>query len=578
MSEYKLIPYGISDFYRLKITNKYYVDKTMYIPMVEKSAFNFFVRPRRFGKSLFLNMLSLYYDVTYKDKFHAVYHDTWIGDHPTAEQGKYLILSLNFSDVSRNLSEVEQSFKNHCLFRIDKFVRTYEQYLPKNVFEQIIEIKTLDGKIQFLATELVNWEYKLYIFIDEYDQFANSILMEHGESEYRKITKGESFYKSFFTQLKALTTGNNAPLTRLFITGVSPVTIDDVTSGFNIGKNISLLTEFNSAMGFSESEVLSMINYYQSVGQLSLSTEEAMDTMKKWYDNYHFSNEATESVFNSDAVLYFLSSAMPNKKIPENLIDNNLRMDYKKLYYLVMQDKQLNGNYRSLTEIINEGGVEASVKSSFPYEDIVKRENYISLLYYMGLLTFSRNHNRLGQFLVVPNRTIETLMYEYIIGCIENVSEIKIDIEKIRKLYYEIARNGDIKPFIEFVAEEIKTQTSIRDFASGNIQENPIKVYFMIYFNMYNYYSVITEKELNKGFCDIILEPNLNDYPRIQYEFVIEFKYIKREITKMNLPKAIKDSVAEAKEQLKKYTEYKVKQKKIIAIFQGWELVHYEEE
>ena len=397
--------------------------------------------------------------------------------------------------------------------------------------------------------------------------------MEHGESEYRKIVKGDSFYKAFFTQLKAMTTGSKAALARLFITGVSPVTMDDVTSGFNIGLNISLQDELNSVIGFSGSEVLTMINYYQSVGQLSLTTDEIMSTMKNWYDNYLFSYEATESVFNSDAVLYFMINAMPCKKIPPELIDHNLRIDYKKLYFLVMQDKRLNGNYRNLTQIINEGGIESKITSSFPFEDITKKDNYISLLYFMGLLTFSRDQSRMETYLVIPNRTIETLMYEYIIGCINNISDIKIDIEKIQKLHYNLAQSGEIIPLIEFIAEEIKTQTSIRDYASGNIHENPIKFFYLLYFNMCKYFSVITEKELNKGYCDIILEPNLHEYPRIKHEFVIEFKYIKREITQNNLPKAIKDSIAEATEQLKKYTQIKREQKKIIVVFHGWDIV-----
>ena len=576
MENYKYIPYGVSDFCEIKKKKKYYVDKTMFIPLIEKGNYIFLVRPRRFGKSLFLNMLAFYYDVFYTNEFKDTYHDTWIGDNPTAEQGKYLVLCLNFSNVSRKLSEVEESFKTHCLICISAFITKYEKILPKKIIDQISDITTLYGKLQLLAEELENCEYKLYIFIDEYDQFANSILMEHGESEYRKIVKGESFYKSFFTQIKALTTGNNASLARLFITGVSPVTMDDVTSGFNIGSNISLEKRMNGVMGFTESEVEQMVDYYQSMNLFPYSKTEAMEIMKKWYDNYIFAPSAVDSVFNSDAVLYFMNHIINNGEYPKNLIDRNLRMDYKKLYYLVVQDKQLNGNYRSLTNIINEGGIAETIVDSFPYEDIAKKENYLSLLYFMGLLTYSREKSGMDTYLVIPNRTIETLMYEYIIGCLNNISDIKLDIEKIKELHHEIAMYGNIKPFIEYVAEEIKKQTSIRDYASGNIQENPIKFFYLLYLNMFKYYCAVTEKELNKGYCDIILEPNLVEYPRIQYEFVIEFKYIKRDVSEKNLPNAINESVAEAKEQLKKYSQSKVKQKKVITIFHGWDLVHFE--
>jgi hypothetical protein len=244
---------------------------------------------------------------------------------------------------------------------------------------------------------LSNSEIKIYILIDEYDNFANGLLANHGPEIYRKLTHEAGFFKLFFNNLKLATTGVGSCVERIFITGVSPVTMDDVTSGFNIGNNISLDGRFNNILGFSEQEVTEMVEYYLPVGitpppttvETPYMASLLCSIMKQWYDNYVFSSESNDSVYNTDGVLYFLNKTVSAKQITSELIDENLRLDYQKLRYLVLEEKKLNGNFSVLTEIIENGGISSKIKKSFPFDRISYETNFISLLYFLGLLTFS---------------------------------------------------------------------------------------------------------------------------------------------------------------------------------------------
>ncbi|HPM03342.1 MAG TPA: AAA family ATPase, partial [Candidatus Cloacimonadota bacterium] len=335
MEMIKRIPYGKSDFETVNKQNDYYVDKTMFIPLIEETPFIFLIRPRRFGKSLLLSTLQAYYDISYKPKFEEMYHDTWIQENPTAERGKYLTLYFNFSAILKDKDKVQDDFNNYCLIEINTFTRKYKDYIPQNVSDLMNQTDLAHEKLHILASGLREHDYKIYLFIDEYDNFTNTLLTDFGEGEYKRITRQAGYFKQFFTNLKLLTSGTGSGLARMFITGVSPITMDDVTSGFNLGDNISTDITFNELLGFTEKDVSDILDYYISVGELKIDKTEAMDIIKKWYDHYIFSAEASKSVHNPDATLYFVNKAIRAKKIPDNLIDDNLRMDYGKLRYLI---------------------------------------------------------------------------------------------------------------------------------------------------------------------------------------------------------------------------------------------------
>ncbi len=587
MNKIKRIPYGISDFEAVNSKNEYYVDKTMFIPEIEKTKFVFLIRPRRFGKSLLLSTLQAYYDIKYKDKFEDMYRDTWILNNPTEERAKYLTLYFNFSAILKDKDKVQYDFNRYCNLEIDTFMDKYHNYIPKHIIELVNSQELAHEKLHILASKLREQDYKIYLFIDEYDNFTNTLLTDFGEGEYKRITRQAGYFKQFFTNLKLLTSGTGSGLARLFITGVSPVTMDDVTSGFNIGDNISTDLAFNELLGFAEKEVSDILDYYISVGELNIDKVEAMTIIKKWYDNYTFSTETTESVHNSDAILYFVHKSIRSKKIPDNLIDDNLRMDYGKLQYLIIQDKALNGNFKRLTEIINNGGIPSEIKKSFPFDQITQQDNFISLLYFFGLLSFSGQYVEGLPFLHIPNETIKQMVFEYIRRSFENAYGFSVQMYELLLLVRKMAYRGEFKEAFEFIENEIKKQSSLRDFIDG---ETFVKAFYLSFLNIYDFYISASEEEMNKGYADLIMKPFYIKYKDIKFAYLIELKYIPRSISDKELEKALQQKIDKATKQLGQYSEDEyerqmlglppygmVSLKKVIIVFHGWELAYCEE-
>ena len=258
----KKLPYGVSNFITIVEQNNYYVDKTMYIPMLEDEACNlFFIRPRRFGKSLFLGMLHAYYDCRTKDKFEQWFGKLWIGQHPTPNQGRYQVLHLDFSQVGGRIEKLEENFDSYCRVVFDSFVDIYEDYYTDDFVKKVRSAATAVDKLTLINDESKKYEYPLYLIIDEYDNFTNTVLNEQGEDVYWSITHAEGFYRDIFKKFKG-------SFDRIFITGVSPVTLDDVTSGFNIGWHISTKPEFNQMLGFSTEDVHALFSYYKASGAI----------------------------------------------------------------------------------------------------------------------------------------------------------------------------------------------------------------------------------------------------------------------------------------------------------------------
>ena len=326
----KEIPYGLSDYARLALENYYYVDKTHFIPLIEKAAsFFFLIRPRRFGKSLTLSMLESYYDINNANRFEELFGERWIYQHPTALRAKFLILRFNFSAVSSNIDRMLDSFEEHCKDRFIDFADRYEHLFAPGFRQELMERETAASGLSYINTKASFLKLNLYLIIDEYDNFTNTILSTYGTEAYQKATHGEGFFRFFFNVIKAATTGSEQALKRMFITGVSPITLDDVTSGFNIGSNFTTDPQFNGIVGFSETELRTMLTYYKEEGTLKAEVEDLITMMKPWYDNYCFAEETLdESMFNSDMVLYFLSTFLRLGTPPKEMIDRNIRTDY----------------------------------------------------------------------------------------------------------------------------------------------------------------------------------------------------------------------------------------------------------
>ena len=575
----KRIPYGVADYRRMRSDNSYYLDKTRFIPLIEAMPYYLFcIRPRRFGKSLWLSVLQNYYDLNFKDEFETLFGGTYIGQYPTEERNTYLTLCFNFSVVNPDIRFVHESFESYSQQMVDIFVRRYTHFFSERDRQKILAHPTTESQLRQIFIEAAQKKLKIYLFIDEYDNFANTILTTAGEGAYRDLTRGGGFFRYFFNLLKGATAGEMGGLTRLFITGVSPIAMDDVSSGFNIGTNISLEARFNEMIGFTEDEVQSLLTYYHQAGALPLAVDDCLVLMKEWYNHYRFSEEAETYLFNSDMVLYFVQQAQGRKTLPKNLIDQNVRIDYEKLRHLVTVDQRLNGNFSQLKHIIETGETVSNITRGFPLERLLDRENFISLLFYFGLLSFAGERDG-RPLLRIPNHTIKDLMYSYIRDGFRDVDVFRLDLWHFSNLIADMAYRGQWQAVFDFLADEIRQQTSIRDYLNG---EKVIQGFLLAYLNVTNFFLTWSEKELGGGFTDLYLEPFLARYPDMKYGYLIELKYIARKA--FNETK-LQEKIAEAEAQLEKYAHderlqkaaNQVTIKSLVIIYNGWELVYRKE-
>ena len=416
------------------------------------------------------------------------------------------------------------------------------------------------------------------MLIDEYDNFANTVLAYHGEQAYQAFTHGGGFYRNFFATLKDGTGHSGGGLERMFITGVSPITMDDVTSGFNIGTNISLEPEFNDMLGFTEAEVRQLLELYRDHGAFDQEVEAALDVMREWYNGYRFAKRVEDDLYNTDMVLYYLKASIPNRPMPDELIDTNVRIDYGKLRHLLTVNRQLNGNFDLLRHIIGEESTESDIQISFPLDRLDRRENFLSLLHYFGLLSIrdvAHGVARLG----IPNQTVRRLMYGYLRDAYDDVGVFSLDVYTFSRLMREMAYYGTWQPALDFLRDALAEQTGIRDYMDG---EKVVHGFVAAHLSMVNHFLLHSEYELNKGYADLYLEPFVAQYSDMQFGYVLELKYVKR--SESLDESVVADKVADAVVQLRSYLadpslrrRYpSVRHIGLAVVFHGWELVAYQ--
>lgn len=582
----KLVPYGVADFATVIEQNLYYVDKTMFIPELEKQPRNlFFIRPRRFGKSIFLSMLYSYYDCTQSHKFQSLFGNLWIGQHPTPLQGKYQVLFLDFSQITGNIDKLETKFNSYLSINLDAFVRQYSEYYQAEM-EEILAQEDFEEKMELIFKAAKAHQYHLYLIIDEYDNFTNVILNERGENVYHAITHADGFYRDVFKKFK----GN---FERIFMMGVSPVTLDDVTSGFNIGWNISIKPEFDEMLGFSTTDVVEMFTYYKEHGSIPVDSDidAIVNDMKPWYDNYCFAEEALKKktrMFNCDMVLYYLRNYMDNGCSPRQMIDPNTRTDYGKMKKLLQFDK-LDGERKGIIrKIAEEEQIVTQLYESFSAYQIPKAEIFPSLLFYYGMLTIKGTRGS-KLILGIPNNNVRKQYYGYLEE--EYQAKAYVDVNQLTDYYYDMAYDGKWEEGLRFMADAYAKVSSVRD---GIEAERNLQGFFMAYLNLNDYYITAPELELNHGYCDFFLLPDLTHYAS-QHSYILELKVLSKkdfsaivegEFTKDGKPmtKAEKQW-REAVEQIHRYAEAPrvealrqgTKLHLIIMQFEGWELKRMEE-
>lgn len=574
----KRIPYGMQNFEDIIERDCYYVDKTPFIEQIEESNMYFFyIRPRRFGKSLTLSMLENYYDINKKDKFDEIFGKLYIGQNPTPEHNTYLIIRLNFAEVAAGLDDYKDGLDNHCSLVFNFFCDIYAHILPAGTKAGLQQEPDAVSKLRFLCQKCQEVGKKIYLFIDEYDYFTNMILAhEEHLMRYRNQTHGEGYLRQFFNTIKG-TAGNT--LGRVFVTGVSPVTMDDLTSGFNIGTNYSLSSDFNEMAGFTEEEVREMLDYYGSVLPFNHTTDELIKVMKPWYDNYCFAEEryGETTMYNSMMVLYFVDNYIDYEyQIPKKMVETNIRIDYDKLRMLIRHDKEFAHDASIIQQLVTQGFVIGTLNENFPAERINDPDNFLSLLFYFGMVTIDGTYKGETKF-IIPNEVVRDQMYTYLLDTYKE-NDLVYDRYSKGKLESKLAYDGQFKPYFEYIADCLKKYSSQRDKQKG---EAFVHGFTLAMTSQNKFYRPISELDNDGGYADIFLSPLCDIYKDMVDSYIIELKYSKSQTT----DEQVKKLFEEASAQISRYADSDMvreavkttKLHKLVVIYRGAEMVACEE-
>ena len=570
----KRIPYGMMNFEDVRKDDCYYVDKTPFIEEIEAAnKFFFYVRPRRFGKSLTLSMLQNYYDVNKKDKFEQLFGDLYIGKNPTPERNSFLVLNLNFSVVAAGIDDYKDGLDATCNMAYNFFCDVYQQYLPENIKEEMNKQEGCINQLQYICEVCDKVGQQIYLFIDEYDHFTNKILAEpQYMTNYRKQTHGEGYLRLFFDAVKAAT---STSLKRVFVTGVSPVTMDDLTSGFNIGTNYSLSAEFNEMTGFTEEEVREMLTYYSSVCPFRHSVDELIQVMKPWYDNYCFAinRYGQVTMYNSVMVLYFIDQYIHNNcDIPRDMIEDNIRVDYNKLRMLIRHDKEFAHDASIIQQLVTQGYVTGKLVEHFPAERINDPDNFLSLLFYFGMVTIDGTYQGMTKF-VIPNEVVRDQIYTYLLDTYKE-NDLAYDTYGKGKLESRLAYDGEYKSYFEFIADTLKRQSSQRDKQKG---EAFVHGFTLAMTCQNQFYRPISELDTDGGYADIFLSPLCDIYKDMKDCYIIELKYCKSGISDEQVQHLLETATA----QVNRYADSDMVREavktttlhKIVVMYRGAEMV-----
>ena len=574
----KRIPYGMQNFEDVIKEDCYYVDKTPFIEQIEESnKYFFFIRPRRFGKTLTLSMLENYYDINKKDKFEEIFGKLYIGQNPTPEHNTYLIIHLNFAEVAAGLDDYKDGLDNHCRLVFNFFCDIYAHILPTGTKEGLQQEPDAVSKLRFLCQKCQEVGKKIYLFIDEYDNFTNMILAhEEHLVRYRNQTHGEGYLRQFFNTIKGAA-GNT--LGRVFVTGVSPVTMDDLTSGFNIGTNYSLSPDFNEMTGFTEEEVREMLDYYRSVLPFNHTTDELIKVMKPWYDNYCFAEDryGETTMYNSVMVLNFVDNYIRSEyQIPKKMVETNIRIDYDKMRMLIRHDKEFAHDASIIQQLVTQGFVIGTLNENFPAERINDPDNFLSLLFYFGMVTIDGTYKGETKF-IIPNEVVRDQMYTYLLDTYKE-NDLVYDRYSKGKLESKLAYHGEFKPYFEYIADCLKKYSSQRDKQKG---EAFVHGFTLAMTSQNKFYRPISELDNDGGYADIFLSPLCDIYKDMVDSYIIELKYCKSQTT----GEQVKKLFEEASAQISRYADSDTvreavkttKLHKLVVIYRGAEMVACEE-
>ncbi|MEM6264027.1 MAG: AAA family ATPase [Bacteroidota bacterium] len=510
------LPYGRSDFASLIEDGFHYVDRTRYIAELEQlgETYLVFLRPRRFGKSLWLSTLNYYYGKQYTDKFDTLFGQLTIGRQPTKLANSYLILHLDFSGISTiSRDSTYQDFLKKIKAGISRFAQNYPDLISGEVLEKLLKEAVPHALMDDFLTALTGCSYKIYLLIDEYDHFTNE-LVSFDISQFQDIVSKQGWVRKFYEVVKTGT--GQGLIDRIFMTGVSPVTLDGLTSGFNISKDLTRNRRFESMMGFTDAEVGNLL---QKIG---LPNRETHQLLRDWYNGYRFSNAHAERMYNPDMVLYFGTEYISQGQMPENLLDTNIVSDYGKIKQVFRLGGETSQHFRVLKQVLMEGTITTHIVPQFSFERYFTAEDFLSMLFYLGLLTIKDKNLQLA-VLGIPNLVIEKLYFDFFRELIESKLEERGFEINIQEAVYTLAENNQPLPLLELVTDTLK-QISNRDLIHFN--ETGLKMVLLSYLHMAQLYTLRSEHEAERGYVDLLLLRQ----PAIEtpYQFAFELKYLKQ--------------------------------------------------
>jgi len=504
------IPYGISNYEVIREGNYLYVDKTRFIEELEhiNTKYPIFLRPRRFGKSLLVSTLQYYYDKNRADKFDELFGDTYIGSHKTESANSYYVMRFDFSKLDTESEEtLKISFFRSVRVILDGFSLYYGLDISPEDYSDYNSADLLDSFLQ-KVNQIIG--RKLYIMIDEYDHFANAILSN--KKVFTKITSKEGFVRSFYEVFKAQT--NNGCIDRIFITGVTSLTLDSLTSGFNIAKNISMFPELNEMTGFTSEETRSLLKEIEVA-----NIEETMEVLAENYNGYRFHQSAKYKVFNSNMVLYFMDEYQREKAIPRQLTDPNMRSDYHKLTAMFDLYEDEEAKQTILEKIMNNDSLETDIITNFNFSVNFTDEDFLSLLFYLGLLTIKEEGLAFDVSLQTPNAVIRDIYFQYY------GNYLNLTTREKRTAIANIAINSDFTELNRLISDILKLHSN--DDYRG-FDEARLKSVFLSCFSNQNLFLVKSEYTSEGKKIDIALFDQYGRSNDIKYNFLIELKYIKK--------------------------------------------------
>ena len=586
-------PLGTADFGLLRQDKSIYVDKTSIIAQMEKdSRYITFLRPRRFGKSLLVSTLFHYYDIKSADKFDELFGDLYIGQHPTAEKNTYYILKLNFSELEfDDPSIISTIFRKMIVERLYEFIMKYAPDKKQEKFLEILDDKnTLNTMLRRTLNNIAGSEGKVYVLIDEYDHFTNRMIFSKLVDEYKSAVQSSGYIRQFFTALKVLTEG---PIKRIFITGILPILLNDITSGYNISKPVSMGLFYQGAMGFTGEEVKMVLK------NQDIYSDDLYLQIKERYDGFMFANSLKldiPMVYNPQMTLSFIEVVSNTGEIPINIINSTFLSDMNKFDLFKSNPK----NMQHILQILESNKFSSTYKQILNLDALSDPNNLATILFHFGLLTFYE-YSASTVLYKIPNLAMKELYYEYFKGFLQRNSTGFENMEQIYAMTKALALNGDLQTIITYLQDEVFSTFSFRD--PMKLNEKDLKFLLIMFFKFTPFYQIHSELELphssnEGGYGDLILTKARED---VKVEWFFELKYVKFGVIKIKPPQpgasiqkqellkdeAIIKAFQEGKNQLVRYRPIyekkfriardNVKMRYVVILFVGKEFIFFEE-